>query len=96
MPSYEEHCRQSQQAFGKRFEEVHRWLDEFADTVEYGMKHRRKRHHAEGIRQAVERFGKEAEAVARLHVVEDLKLEGWTESDSFPKNETDYVAMGLF
>jgi len=26
----------------------------------------------------------------------DLKEEGWTENDRFPKNEEDYVKMGFF
>jgi hypothetical protein len=26
----------------------------------------------------------------------DLKEEGWTETDHFPRDEPDYVRMGLF
>jgi hypothetical protein len=51
MPRFEEHCEESLKAFGNDYAEVHRWLDEFAGTPEYGFRHRRKRHHEAGIRQ---------------------------------------------
>jgi len=82
--------------FGDPFEELHRWLDEFASTPEYGMRHRRVRHHLAGIREAVLLFGTEADKAARQHIVSDLKEEGWKETDPFPKDEKDYVRMGLF
>jgi hypothetical protein len=96
MSRYEVHCRESLLTFGAPFEEVHRWLDEFAGTPEYGMRHRRVRHHAAGIREAVRLFGADADKAARQHIVSDLKEEGWTETDPFPKDEKDYVRMGLF
>jgi hypothetical protein len=34
--------------------------------------------------------------VARQHIVTDLTDEGWTEADHFPRDEQDYVRMGLF
>lgn len=92
----EEHMEESIRLFGKPYEEVHRWLDEFARSKEYGMRHRKVRHHLEGLRQVEQLFGKEAVPVARQHVVSDLKLEGWKESDRFPVDERDYVRMGLF
>ena len=92
----EQHCEESTRLFGKPFAELHRWLDEFAGTEKYGMRHRRVRHHEAGIRQAVTLFGPNSEAPARQHVVSDLKEEGWTENDRFPRNEQEYVAMGLF
>ena len=48
MPGFEEHCAESQAFFGKDFAEVHLWLDEFAGTVEYDFRHRRKRHQEAG------------------------------------------------
>ena len=48
----EEHMEESIRLFGKPYEEVHRWLDEFARSKEYGMRHRKVRHHLEGLRQA--------------------------------------------
>ena len=65
-------------------------------TERYGMRHRRKRHHEAGIKQVIEIFGEEAGNVARRHIVSDLKEEGWTERDPFPKDEGHYVEMGLF
>jgi len=96
MPKLDEHCSESQKTFGKDFAEVHIWLDEFAGTPEYGFRHRRKRHHEAGIRKAVEIFGEVVVPVARQHIVSDLKQEGWTEKDHFPRDEADYVKMGLF
>jgi hypothetical protein len=60
------------------------------------MKHRKVRHHEEGIRKAVELFGEEVRMVARQHIFSDLKEEGWKESDPFPKNLSDYVRMGFY
>ncbi len=91
---YEEHCKECVDKLGSPFSEVHLWLDEFAKTPKYGMKHRRVRHHLAGIAEAEKLFhGGEA---ARLHVVSDLKMEGWKETDHFPVDEEDYVNMGLF
>ena len=42
---------------GKPFEEVHRWLDEFAGKPPYGMRHRKLRHHLAGIEQARKLWG---------------------------------------
>jgi hypothetical protein len=96
MPTLETHCQESERQFGKPWVEVHKWLDEFAGKPGHGMRHRRVRHHLEGIRQVRELFGDEAASVARQHIVADLKEEGWTESDPFPKDERDYVKIGFF
>ena len=96
MARFEQHCEESELLFGAPYEEVHRWLDAFAGSPEYGYRHRKKRHHAAGIRQATELFGEGAGPVARQHIITDLRDEGWTEQDHFPKDEADYVRMGLF
>ena len=96
MPSFEQHCQDSIAELGQPFEAVHLWLDEYAGKEGYGMRHRRKRHHLQGTREAVSLFGQEAEAAARLHIVADLREEGWTETDHFPINEADHARMGLF
>jgi hypothetical protein len=96
MPTFDEHCAESLNTCGRAFAEVHHWLDEFAGTPEYGFRHRRKRHHEAGIREVVELFGYEAAQAARQHIITDLKQEGWTENDRFPRDEADYVKMGLF
>lgn len=87
---------ESERIFGKPFGEVHRWLDEFAGTPEYGFRHRKKRHHEAGIQEVITLFGPEARTVARQHIISDLKKEGWTEDDHFPLDEADYVKIGLF
>lgn len=95
--TFEEHCQESERLFGERFEGVHRWLDEFMGTPEYRMRHRKVRHHEEGIRQVLELFGEKASQVARRHIMSDLMLEGWVEGvHPFPKNERDFVRMGLY
>lgn len=96
MAKYDEHCRESLLLFGASFKELHIWLDEFAGGQKYGMRHRRVRHHEDGIREAVRLFGEDAGKVARQHIVRDLKEEGWKEGDPFPKDEEDFVKIGFF
>lgn len=96
MPAFEFHCQESERLFGKRYEEAHFWMDEFAGSKECGMKHRKKRHHQSGIEEAVKLFGLEVRAAAKQHIISDLKEEGWTESDPFPKDELHYQKLGLF
>ena len=95
--TFEEHCKESSAIFGKPYEEVHRWLDEFMGAPGIGMKHRRFRHHEAGIRKITKLFGEDAGKVARQHVATDLKEEGWNEKEHpFPKDEDHYIRMGLF
>lgn len=96
MPSLKEHCEESIRLFGKPYTEVHLWLDEFAESKECGMKHRCKRHHEAGLEQVRKIFGIDAVKAARQHIISDIKMEGWTENDPFPKNEEHYKKMGLF
>ena len=92
----EDHCGESRRFFGKPYDEVHIWLDEFMGAPGIGAKHRRIRHHEAGIREAMKLFGEDAGKVARQHIISDLEMEGWTEEDHFPLDEEDYVKMGLF
>ena len=96
MPSFEQHCAEAEQRFGKPYAEVHQWLDEFAGKPPYGMRHRRKRHHLAGIEEVRRKWGDEAAEAARQHILSDLKLDGWRETDPFPKNERHFKDMGLF
>ncbi len=96
MASFEDHCEESRKKFSDAFKEVHLWLDEFAGSEEYGYRHRKKRHHEEGIKEVIRLFGSVAGVVARQHITTDLKEEGWTEEDPFPKDEKHYVKMGLY
>jgi hypothetical protein len=95
--TFEEHCIESVNLFGKAFKELHLWLDEFAGTKEYKMRHRRKRHHQAGIEEAVRLYGEEVREAAMQHIISDMKQEGWREDkDPFPDSEAEYVRMGLF
>ena len=94
--TFSEHCDESTRLFGKPWEEVHLWLDEFAGQPGFGMQHRRVRHHQAGLNEFCRLFGAEAVTVARQHIVSDLQQEGWQESDHFPRDEADYRRMGLF
>lgn len=80
MSTFENHCKESTNLFGQPYEEVHHWLDEFQGTPEYRMRHRKKRHHEAGIKQAIELFGETA-GKASQHIISDLKEEGWKEKD---------------
>jgi hypothetical protein len=96
MSTFETHCQESTQLFGKPYEQVHQWLDEFHGTAHYRTRHRRVRHHEAGIKEVIRLWGEEAGAVAKQHIVSDLKEEGWTKHDPFPQDEAHYVKMGLF
>jgi len=96
MPSFTEHCAETTAVLGKPFEEVHRWLDEFAGQTPYGMRHRKLRHHLAGIEQVRKLWGNQAAVAARLHIIADLKQEGRTEDQPFPRDEEHYKRMGLF
>ena len=76
--------------------DVHLYLDALAGSPECGMRHRRKRHHLAVLEKVRKIFGDDAVKAARQHIISDLKMEGWTENDPFPKDEEDYVRMGLF
>ena len=96
MPSFEQHCIESVQLFGEPFEEVHRWLDELAGRPPHGMRHRKFRHHQAGIDEVRRRWGDKAAAAARAHIIADLRMEGWMDDMPFPRDEREYVRMGLF
>jgi hypothetical protein len=95
MPSFTEHCAETTVALVHPFEEVHHWLDEFAGHAPYGMRHRKLRHHLAAIEQVRKLWGNQAAAAARLHIIADLKQEGWTEDQPFPQDEQHYKGMGL-
>ena len=69
MSTFEQHCQESIRLFGQAYGEVHRYLDEFAGKLPYGMRHRKKRHHLAGIAEVVRLFGKKAGEAARQHIV---------------------------
>ena len=69
---------------------------QFSGKPPYGMRHRKLRHHLAGIEQVRKLWGDQAAAAARLHIIADLKQEGWTEDQPFPRDEQHYQRMGFF
>jgi len=67
---YSEHCKRAKEKFGKNWEVVHLWLDEFAkqDLIN----HRRARHHKQGVAEAKAKWGDEAALVAEQHIMDDM------------------------
>ena len=87
----EDHCTQALASFGQEFREVHEWLDEFAGKPGYGMRHRRVRHHRNGIEEVRRQWGADAAKAAEQHITTDLREEGWHEGDPFPRDEAHCV-----
>ena len=75
---------------------MHKWLDEFAGRPPHGMKHRKFRHNQLGIAEVRRRWGPEAAAAARDHVIADLKLDAWEECQGIPRDQADYERRGLY
>ena len=61
--------KRAKQLFGKEFQEVHEWLDEFA--MFYGDKHRVYRHNLRGVQYVREQWGDLAAKVAIQHILDD-------------------------
>ncbi len=57
MPSFEEHCKFSDLRTGKRYEDLHKWMDEFQKDM--GVNHREKRHSLNDIEEARKQWGDE-------------------------------------
>lgn len=69
----EQHCEKTKEIFGESYTYVHNWLDEFSNKYSEPdrYKHRKYRHHLEGILEARKEFGEIGMLVAFLHVFED-------------------------
>jgi len=80
MAHFNRHCDDCERLLGNRYEEVNRWVDELFAT--YGPRHRRFRHHVEGIIEAQMKFGGDAWRAALIHILRDC--------GKVPK-ETDYI-----
>lgn len=76
MPSRKQHLASDREHFGEEFPAVHQILDQFAHypDMKFLREHRKFLHHEEGIAYITDRFGKEAGAAARQHVIDDC---GW-------------------
>ena len=72
MPSHEEHCQDSLKRYGKRFDELHHWLDEPSTMLANG--HRIHRHDPVSTpKLAKELFGELAEQACLDHIRLDKK-----------------------
>ncbi len=74
---FEHHCKEAEKKYGARYEKVHTWLDEFASLYPLHLKykHRKHRHHKEGVEEARKLFGDIGALVAEQHIL--LDNEGW-------------------
>ena len=103
---FEEHCQHSIKLFGKPYEEVHLWLDELQQDPLYKSRHRKKRHHKQGIEQVRELFGNKAALVAAQHILDDITSEDATLReksltydqliDLIPEDEDDHIKRGYW
>ena len=67
MPSHEKHCQDSERKYGKRFEDLHSWMDEPRDIR--GRKHRMFRHDSEVTPQEAKKlFGEFADHACLDHI----------------------------
>lgn len=64
-----QHERHTTLTLGQPFPEVHKYLDEFHDTI--GAKHRSRRHHSGGVIVCIAKWGMLAGAAACLHIWAD-------------------------
>lgn len=96
MPTFEEHCKRCIAVMGEPFEEVHRWLDEFHGQPPWGTRHRRFRHHLEGIAEVRRMWGDEAARAAETHIRQDLDAEGWPGDWAIPANADEFQKSGLW
>lgn len=71
MSSFKEHCQFSELRTGKRFEELHRWMDEY--HKEMGIEHRKKRHSLNDVEEVRKRWGDEAVIEFLVHLIADVK-----------------------
>lgn len=71
MASLDQHKADCIRFLGRDFEVIHRWLDEC--FAQFGPYHRKARHHLEGIQEVGERFGKESEVAALVHILRDCR-----------------------
>lgn len=86
MSSFEQHCKECEKKLGKRFEEVHKFLDQFASTL--GYDHRKIFHHKYGVILIRHFFGDKAAEAAELHIKADCDgkvpdVEDWMNSIDF-------------
>lgn len=95
---FEQHCQRSHEILGKKFEYVHKWLDEFHGHPLYKTKHRKLRHHWKGIEEVREKWGDDEAEAAKLHILDDLRTGEDANADEsyIAQNEADYIKKGYW
>ena len=71
MASLAQHNADCQKWLGETWERVNVWMDELFAT--YGSKHRKHRHHMEGIEEARGLFGETGALAAAIHILRDCR-----------------------
>ena len=75
MASRKAHCLETFGKLGKEWECVHAWLDGLACVNGMlNIRHRRWRHHKDGVEEVRKIWGDEAAEAAEIHIKRDL---GW-------------------
>lgn len=91
MPEFEEHCKETEKILGKRFEDVHEFLDVFAES--FGVAHRMIFHNTHGVEVVRKFFGEESAKAAEIHIKQDCgnipKPEDWLDADYFINGVAD-------
>jgi hypothetical protein len=88
MPTFEEHCRETAEKTFSRFEDVHKWLDEFQPTL--GPEHRKMRHNPKGVLEVLKKWGEEAAHAAQIHIDQDENSHIKQGALWVPKNKEKY------
>jgi len=77
MAKIETHIRDCEFLLGKGFEDIHRYLDQYAkifNPMKYGEFHRIFLHNKEGLKEIKENFGFYAEIAAKIHLIRDCEV----------------------
>lgn len=77
---------------GEGFEKVHKWLDAYAkkwNPFLYLERHRKYRHHSEGVKEIGRKYGYYAEQAAKLHIIRDNALYVYCNMDTLREDEIE-------
>ena len=91
MSTLEAHKKDSIEKFGKPYEEVHIYIDQY--HAKYGAKHRFMLHHDQGIEEIRQKFGNEAALVAESHIKLDCNGRVPKKED-YANRKVDWLGMG--
>lgn len=73
MAHFKEHCDDCIRELGNPYEEVHKWLDEFAfKNGKIDPSHRKIRHHKEALNECRKLFGDSGVEAAIIHIRKDM------------------------